>query len=119
MPGACAPPELHGWMPRPFGATAELWLAVAFHDPSRTISRGSDDSSSGTGHGVFRARLAARARATSADDTVDARLPNALRTYDVIDATHSSLFMPIGTMTSGYVAPLIGPDSPCSSALIT
>ncbi len=88
-------------MVKPLGATAGLWLAVAFHEGSRTIGRGSEDSSSGIAQGAFLDADAARTRATSAGAIEAARLPNELRTYEAIDATHSSLFWPIGTMTSG------------------
>src|SRR5262249_36938936 len=101
IPDFCGSPDVHGCMPKPFGAIAELWLAVAFHDRSRTMRRGSVDSSSGTGHGVLRAAVAWRTRATSVGKIGAAWLPNELRTYVAIAATHASLFWPIETITSG------------------
>src|SRR5258706_12100299 len=76
MPGFCGSPDVHGWMVKPLGATAGLWLAVAFHEGSRTIGRGSEDSSSGIAQGAFLDADAARTRATSAGAIEAARLPN-------------------------------------------
>src|SRR5512147_2178412 len=96
-------------------AVALLWLAVTFQPLSTSAIRGRDDSSSETFHDVFRLLVAARTRATSAAEIIDAWLPKAFRMYDPTAAIQSSGFMPIGIMTSVYVTPLIGPVSPCRS----
>ena len=80
IPGFCGSPDVHGWMVKPLGATAGLWLAVAFHEDSRTIGRGSEASRSRIAQGAFREADAARTRATSPGAMVLARLPNELRT---------------------------------------
>ena len=72
---------------------------MSFHC-CESSGRGSEASSSGSVHGVLRAAVSARTRATSAGVTMPPLLPKLVRTYDAIPATHSSVLPPIGTMTS-------------------
>src|SRR4051812_18448093 len=98
MPGCCGAPLLHPAKLMPRTASAVLWLAVTFHAASETSGRGSDAWSSCGVHGAVRPRVAARTLATS-DGLTSQLPPNPLRTYDDTAATHSSVFVPIGTIT--------------------
>jgi len=82
-------------------AACALWLAVTFQVGWATMTRGTVASSSSGVHNALRAAVAARALATSAALTNDARLPKLLRTYDVMSAIHWSLLVPIATITCG------------------
>src|SRR6187549_640267 len=99
MPDCCGEPVVHPWKFRPPLAVGELWLAVTFQLACCTSGTGRDASSSTWVHGAFRSPVA-RTRATSAGVTIEPVLPKLLRTYDAAAATHSSLFVPIGTITS-------------------
>ena len=99
MPACRGAPLVHPAKLTPRAASAELWLAVTFHAGSATSGRGSDDSNSESVHGEVRFDVAVRTFATS-DGVTTQVLPKPLRTYDATAAIHSSVFVPIGTITS-------------------
>src|SRR2546426_728975 len=100
MPDCCGAPVFHPASVKAPAAAAALWLAVTFHVGWASIMRGKVSSISATVHGVFRAVVSARTRATSAAVTNPAEFPRLLRMYEAAAAIHSSLLLPIGTMTS-------------------
>src|SRR5215213_1236274 len=112
MPACCGAPVVHTPLPNAAAAVSGFTLALAFHVGCAASSAGSADSSSAAVHGAFRAAVAARILATSAGVTTDPVLPKLLRTNDAIAEIHSSLFVPIGIITSVYVLPSIGPVNP-------
>ncbi len=119
MPGCCGARASHARKLTPCAAPAALWLAVIVHVASGTSACGSDASSSSIVHGAFRPVVAARTLATSAGVTTQPLPPKPLRTYDATAAIHSSVFVPIGTMTSPYFLPSTGPVMPCRIVLMT
>ena len=85
----------------PLSSSAKTLFGLdSFGIASFGISVGSDASSSGTVQLLFLVMVAARTAATSAGVMSAALLPKLLRTYDATSAIHSSLFEPIGIMTS-------------------
>ena len=99
MSGACGVPVVHAASVRPLAARSGLWLAVAFHAGSTGNSRGSETSSSGKVHIVFRFPVVARTRATSAGVTNAARVAEVVADVRRDVAIHSSFCAPIGTIT--------------------
>src|SRR5438105_1086857 len=102
MPACCGAPVDHPASVNAPAAVVALWLAVTFHDGSAARTRGSVASISATVHGALCDALAARTRATSAAVTKPAVFPKLLRMNEATPAIHSSLLVPIGTMTSVY-----------------
>jgi hypothetical protein len=88
----------NGCYPGPGTAGDKLAYWNGFHVASATSGRGSDAWSSAGVQGALRAAVSARTLATSAGVTSQLP-PNPLRTYDETAAIHSSLFVPIGTIT--------------------
>src|SRR5688572_26064930 len=119
MPGTCGAPVDQPRDVSEKPSSAGLWLAVTFHAAWFSRRLGSVASTAGSVHGFRRLAVAARTRATSAGVTIPPALPNALLVYDATAATHSSVFVPMGNMTSENVSPFIGPTIPFKSTLTT
>ena len=88
IPGCCGALVFHVVNVSAPPAACALWLAVTLQVGCATMTRGTEASSSSGVHDTLRAAVAARALATSAALTNDARLPKLLRTYDAIAAIH-------------------------------
>src|SRR5690349_3007118 len=99
MPAFCGAPLFHDCRLSARIAVLALSLAVAVQ-PFGTSGFGNDACSSSMSHCLSRLPLVALTRATSAGVTKPPRLPKLLRTYEATDATHSSVFDPIGIITS-------------------